>query len=251
MKKLLASLALLAACSASPAAVLLDVGVTDRDSGRRLETYSHRGRLYVVGTPGKRYAVSLRNRSGGRLLAVLSVDGVNAVSGETASPAQTGYVLAPGQAAEVAGWRKSRDEVAAFYFTRLPDSYAARTDRPDNVGVIGIAVFRESEPPRPATAPPLAREKQAADAASRADAAGSPRAEAAPAESRLGTGHGERLSAPAEYTDFIRASERPAEMLAIYYDSRANLIARGIIPAAPRAPLPDPFPAGFVPDPRG
>ena len=42
------------------------------------------------------------------------------------------------------------NEVAAFYFTQLPDSYAARTDRPDNVGVIGVAVFREYQPPRPA-----------------------------------------------------------------------------------------------------
>ena len=39
------------------------------------------------------------------------------------------------------------DDVAQFYFTDLPDSYAARTGRPRNVGVIGVAVFREAPPP--------------------------------------------------------------------------------------------------------
>ena len=62
------------------------------------------------------------------LLTVVSVDGVNAISGETANASQSGYVLAPGQTTEIAGWRKNMDEVAAFYFTRIGDSYAARTE---------------------------------------------------------------------------------------------------------------------------
>ncbi len=50
---------------------------------------------------------------------------------------------------------------------------------------------------------------------------------------------------------FQRASLVPAETIAIYYDSRANLVARGVIKeAVPVAPLPRPFP-GFVPDPAG
>src|SRR4029077_923714 len=48
---------------------------------------------------------------------------------------------------EMAGWRKSLERTAAFYFTDLGDSYAARTGRPGNVGVIGVAVFREKRPP--------------------------------------------------------------------------------------------------------
>ena len=56
---------------------------------------------------------------------------------------QDGYVLDPWGFTSIAGWRKSLDRVAAFYFTSLPDSYAARTGRPDNVGVIGLALFRE------------------------------------------------------------------------------------------------------------
>ena len=70
-------------------------------------------------------------------------------------------------------------------------------------------------------------------------------------EEKLGTGHGEREASAASWTDFRRASEYPSELISIYYDSRANLIARGIVPGAARAE-PNPFPGfRFTPDPKG
>ncbi len=247
---------------AARAGVLADVALVDRTTGERLAVYSHAGKLYVAGTPGNRYAVEIANRAGGRILAVVSVDGVNVITGETAAPGQSGYVFAPGQRYEIAGWRKSMGEVAQFYFTRLPDSYAARTDRPENVGVIGVAVFREWTPPRPApgVAPRAKAEGTAGESASSADAS-APAAPGAAAkeavrgserEERLGTGHGERERSEATWTSFRRASAHPAETITIYYDSRANLVARGVIPGTPPLGTPNPFPGGwFVPDPRG
>ena len=143
---LLATTLLSSACFPAWARPVVEVDVVDRDSGQWLPEYRHRGDTWIAGAPGHRYAVRLTNTSGERVLAVLSVDGVNAVTGEDAHPSQAGYVLAPWQSTEVAGWRKSLDDVAQFVFTDLPDSYAARTGRPDNVGVIGIAVFREARP---------------------------------------------------------------------------------------------------------
>lgn len=64
---------------------------------------------YRDGPPGNRYAVTLRNKSGERLLTVISVDGINALNGETAATSQSGYVIAPRQTAEIAGWRKSME----------------------------------------------------------------------------------------------------------------------------------------------
>jgi hypothetical protein len=66
---------------------------------------------------------------------------------------------------------------------------------------------------------------------------------------RLGTGHGEREYAPTQYTEFVRRTTSPTEIIAIYYDSRANLVAAGVIPRAPRYCDPQPFPRSFVPDP--
>ncbi len=268
MNKLLARLAFALAAGALShtvaASALLEVEVVARGDGRVLPSWRHDGRLWVAGNPGEAYAVRMVNRSGGRLLAVLSVDGVNAVSGETAAARQSGYVLSGGQSAEVRGWRKSLDEVAQFTFTRLSDSYAARTGRPDNVGVIGVAVFREAPVPEVwrQDAPAVGRAKRAAPAGATAnESAGAPAPGQSsdamarmPAESeRLGTGHGAREHDPTRYTEFRRASSGPAETVVIYYDSYQNLLARGIVPREPRysAPRPEPFPGRFVPDPQG
>jgi hypothetical protein len=230
-----------------------DITVYDRSAGRELPVYWHEGRAYVIGKPGNEYQVGVRNRRGEDLLAVVSVDGVNVVSGQTAHTHQSGYVISPWQRHDIRGWRKSMDEIASFYFTSLGDSYAARTGRPDNVGVIGVALFRRKAPPPPVAVAPMEekreydsrREKSTADApspsvgnAQRSQAPGAP----------LGTGHGRREESRTQWTAFERASDQPVETITIYYDSHRNLVARGVLasPVAPRDPRPFP---GFVPDP--
>ncbi len=139
-----ASLVALLGCTPPAlAARLVDVSVVNRSTGERLTPWRHGGKLYVAGTPGDRYAVELRSRRGERVLTVLSVDGVNVLTGQTAATLQSGYVLDGWQSYSINGWRKSMEDVAQFVFTALPDSYAARTGRPGNVGVIGVAVYRE------------------------------------------------------------------------------------------------------------
>jgi len=149
-KGVIAALAVAIAAPACAVGRIADLTVYDRTEGRRLPVHWHQGRAYVVGKPGNEYQVSLRNRQGDDVLAIVAVDGVNVVTGETASPSQSGYVLSPGGAMDILGWRKSLSETAAFYFTSLPDSYAARTGRPDNVGVIGVALYRKKVTPPPA-----------------------------------------------------------------------------------------------------
>jgi hypothetical protein len=240
----------------------IDVEIYDRSEGRVLPIYFHAGRRYVVGKPGNEYAIRVRNTMSARALAVMSVDGVNVITGYTAGHAQSGYVLGPGESADIAGWRKDMSRTAAFYFTSLADSYAARTGRPDNVGVIGVAVFRERERPRPVPYGALRKDGGAADSRERAerDAASPALAEsqapgasgAAQSKSQLGTGHGRSESSYTQYTAFERASETPTETIAIYYDSFQNLLAMGV-PVGPQPMArvrPDPFPMRFVPDPR-
>ena len=225
---------------------LADVEIHDRIAGRTLPLYESGGHWFVAGRPGNEYEVTIRNRERGDLLAIVSVDGVNVVTGETAAAAQSGYVIERGRPLSIAGWRKSLEKVAAFYFTDLGDSYAARTGRPDNVGVIGVALFRRKPEPVAELEQPRARAEAGAanDSASRSAA---PQA----AEKRIGTGHGRSQNAPAHYVEFERESDVPVEVIAIHYDTYANLVARGVIREGRR--LPSPFPGGFVPDapPRG
>jgi hypothetical protein len=210
---------------------IAELSVFDRSEARRLAVHWHQGRAYVVGKPGNEYQVVVRNKSSDEILTVVSVDGVNVITGQTAEPSQSGYVLSASGSIEILGWRKDLSRTAAFYFTALADSYAARTARPDNVGVIGLAVFRKKR-----------QEIRSSDAM---------RGRAERAEPQLGTGHGRQEHSPAEFVRFERASHAPAQVLTLYYDSHANLVARGIIrERVPVAPLPRPFP-GFVPDPRG
>jgi hypothetical protein len=241
----------------------VSVEIVDRTENRVLPIYTHAGRRYVVGKPGNEYAIRVRNAGAERVLAVMSVDGVNIITGDTASTAQSGYVFSPNETAELAGWRKDMSRTAAFYFTALSDSYAARTGRPDNVGVIGVAVFRERQRPIRFGGMLNDRERAAstdrAEPAERAAGATAPApagavAETAQAKPQLGTGHGRSETSYAQYTSFERASDTPSETIAIYYDSYENLLAQGVpLGAPPIAHVrPDPFPdrGRFVPDPR-
>lgn len=242
IRALLAGLAVICSSEALALGGLADLTVYDRTEARRLPVYWHQGRAYVAGKPGNEYQITLRSLRED-VLAVVSVDGVNVITGEIANPAQSGYVLGARAPLDIQGWRKSLAQTAAFYFTSLPDSYAARAGRPDDVGVIGVALFRRKQNPQQIS--PNAP-------------AGAASARAAEADSRLGTGHGRQETLYAEYVAFERATSTPAEVVTLYYDSYRNLVARGVIReperiapcAIPCSPSPRPFP-GFVPDPRG
>ncbi len=270
-----AALAALAmSCDALAVGSIANVAIIDRDSGVTLDAHYFHGEYWVAGTPGGRYAIEIRNCIGGRLLAVTSVDGVNVLSGATAGWNQSGYVFNTGERYQVTGWRKSDAEVAAFTFTDSPNSYAERTGRPANVGVIGVAVFRERPPPT-VYAPRIAQSAREAPApltggaggfkGAMADQSTSVAGRAATASSvspantpgaKLGTGHGEREYSYVEYTEFRRLQPEPDEVIRIRYDSLDNLVAMGIVGRPrPTPPAPNPFPGSqerqYVPDPPG
>ena len=292
---------------------LADITVIDRNTGATLPVYSHRGEYWVAGTPGARYAVAVQSRYGQRLLAVPAVDGINVLSGQTAAWNQTGYVFSSFSQYQITGWRKSNAEVAAFEFSSLGDSYAGLTGRPANVGVIGVALFKEKQVPAPSPDPEISRNDSAWPSA-RSKSAGRPLAEPAPAAdstaptpapapaspianrqtdratrhtnesasesprsgnaasgdasghdsarrsapqatAKLGTAHGQRESSVVSSTAFERQQPQPDEVVRIRYDSRANLVALGVIrvpPINPSGPTPNAFPdsaTAYVPDP--
>jgi uncharacterized protein (UPF0248 family) len=251
---LAAAVCVAASQSALALGSLADVSIHDRQANRVLPVYQGYDGAYLAGTPGNEYSIRIRNRSDEEVLAVISVDGVNVVTGQTANPQQSGYVIPAHGVIEVKGWRKSLERIAAFYFTDLGDSYAARTGRLEDVGVIGVALFKRKPEPRltleqqrdwrdqPAgpAADPASGSARKDESAKRASPAPSP----APS---LGTGHGRGESSHARYVGFERESSSPNEVVTLRYDSRENLVAMGVIPEKRRRP--DPFPGSFVPDP--
>ncbi len=264
----------------------VDLTVIDRETGQALTPWRHDGRLFVAGEPGARYGLRVSNHTGRRVLVVMSVDGVNILTGETARYDQRGYVLDPWESYVVNGWRKSNTEVAAFAFAPLPQSYAARTGRPGDVGVIGMAVFEERVPVQAALPPPAVEAPRPMaplirpdDARSRAESgsatitarrsesfafatptppiAQSPAAAnllaQRPAE-KLGTAHGAREWSLVHDVAFERATSYPISIRQVEYDTFDNLVAAGVIPPSPygeHRPRPFPGGAGFVPDPPG
>src|SRR5579883_1874834 len=267
--KMLGALLSLTALGAGPGHALgrlADIELIDRDTGAVLSPTYYRGEYWVAGTPGARYAIRIHNRQGERLLAVASVDGVNVISGATAGTDQDGYVFGSYESYDIDGWRKSDTQVADFIFTDPQSAYATRTGRPANLGVIGIALFREqpatlgeiTRTPLPPRAEDAARaaanaEPSAPAAKTSGDVAAPPRPATAPPAAlareapapftapQLGTGHGQREFAPVERTEFVRRRSEPNELIRIRYDRLEHLIALGIV-RAPRPLLAHPDP---------
>jgi hypothetical protein len=260
---------------------LVDLKVVDRETGQTLQVWRYNGRLFVAGQPSGRYSLRITNHTGGRVLVVMSVDGVNVLTGQTAGYGQSGYVFRPYESYDVSGWRKSDTEVAAFTFTPQSNSYAARTGRPLDIGVIGIAAFRERAPaaspavtpvgearaahsnsvvdevvvtgqaagpravpaPPPLPVPPVEHriEEPKPPAASAASASAAVVAERK--AEKLGTGHGAREWSVATTVPFERATAWPQLVQRIEYDSYENLVALGVVrPRGETGRIPRAFP---------
>lgn len=192
------------------------------------------GRRFVLGTVGVRYRIRLVNPTPSRMEAVVSVDGLDVLDGKPANLGKDGYIVPAFGEITIDGWRTSLDEVAAFRFSPIAASYAARTEHARNVGVIGAAFFRERPPPvtwnRPfAASPPSPRAAPGAAGGAAHDS------RAAGELSGIGTRFGESHESHVEEVSFTRAEARPTTLTEVRYDDREGLLARGI----PLPPLRD------------
>ena len=226
-------------------------------STQRLPTFDQGGRQYVLGTMGDRYQVRVVNPTGARIEAVVSVDGLDAVDGRPASLGKRGYIIPAYGEVVIDGFRTSLDAVAAFRFSSVRDSYAARTRHARNVGVIGVAFYRERlaapvrrylpppvyqpSPPAkdaPSPSPMLDGEPGSAQGASRGAAEADRSAPAAAPATRpgLGTQFGEARESHVVETTFVRADSSPNVVAEVRYDDREGLLSRGIDLSPPRDP---------------
>ena len=128
--------------SAPAAGGALTVRLLDAN-GAPLPTFVNAGRNLVAGEHGQRYVIEISNRSSSRFEAVVAVDGLDVVDGQTGSFSKRGYLIHPFATVEIDGFRQNMDEVAAFRFGSVRNSYASRKGSDRNVGVIGVAFFAE------------------------------------------------------------------------------------------------------------
>jgi hypothetical protein len=124
--------------------------------GSPAPTFWHDGENYVMGHTGERYMIRVSNHTGRRIEAVVTVDGRDAIDGKAGDfQHKRGYLVPAWGQVDIDGWRLSQSQAAAFRFSSVADSYAARTGNAREVGVIGLAVFPErGYHPRPVYVPP-------------------------------------------------------------------------------------------------
>jgi hypothetical protein len=121
---------------------MIGVRILD-ENGTPLPTFVSSGRSIVSGEHGQRYSIEIENRTSNRFEAVVTVDGLDVIDGQPGSLEKLGYLIGAFDRIEIDGFRQSMEEVAAFRFGSVRNSYAARKGNDRNVGVIGVAFFAE------------------------------------------------------------------------------------------------------------
>jgi hypothetical protein len=246
------------------------------DDGRTLPVYPvkmQRGlcKVYAEAAKGDLYRIEVRNRLNRRVGLVIAVDGRNIISGGKSclKSNERMYILEPHASGEFSGWRTTQDRINRFYFTDVPDSYAAAFSDESAMGIIAVAVYPEVQRCNPLissfrrapTSLPH-KENKAGSAAGKAESApAAPRAfdgqmkdKTAGAEQALesaGTGYGRDEYSPSQIVSF-EPEKRAAETIYVKYEWWATLCKLGVVsciksPCRPQNRLWDN--AGYAPPP--
>ena len=116
-------------------------------NGNVVKEYTHQGYTYIEAKDGSNFSIRLKNNGGSRIMAIISVDGIDVITGEKASDTQSGYVLSPHSSTEIKGFRIDSESVASFKFTEKGkgNGYAEVKGDASNAGVIGVRIYSEKE----------------------------------------------------------------------------------------------------------
>jgi hypothetical protein len=150
--------------AATRSAASSQAGIFSDDPARRGRPPRCRARRSAAtSTPSARPARATRSAS--RTTAPSATRSSPRSTGSTSSTAgeadfsKRGYLIDPYTSFVIEGWRTGDDTVAAFRFSDMDSSYAGRTGKSRNIGVIGVAFFHDEEgrtatPRRPRRAAP-------------------------------------------------------------------------------------------------
>lgn len=222
------------------------------------------GQSFIAGTYGAAYEIRVHNRTGGRIEALVAVDGRDVISGDRISTRRhRGHLVEPYDSVSIRGFRSSTARVATFRFSSIPESYAWRRGSAWGIGTVRVWVFEEARPARlPMPLPHVARRHQdgyyrapeARAPGSRGHGSAAPRARrggrgAESAPQAMGTSYGEQRWSPIGYTSFARHSSRPQAVLGLRYNSWKMLAAAGIVGRPHRYPVLVGYTESYAPGP--
>jgi hypothetical protein len=187
--------------------------------GRPLPTLAGK---YVEATKDREYAIRLTNRTGRRVAAALSVDGLNVIDAKRTSAREARkWILDPWQSITLEGWQVSAGTARRFFFTTEAKSYGRWLGRTEDLGVISAAFFRE----RPVAPPPAPISERSA----RADADAPTSAQKQ--QEHAGTGIGREVDHRVVEVAFD-AEPSPASVVTLRYEYRDALVRLGVLPSA-------------------
>jgi|GEM_PF-2506493 hypothetical protein len=106
--------------------------------------FCHDGKLFVNAKEGSEYKVKIKNDNNFKILAVISVDGIDIQTGKEANYNGPGYIINGLSSYEAKGYRKSLEEVGSFKFTKKDNSYSKEVSgKINNCGIISVAIFSQ------------------------------------------------------------------------------------------------------------
>lgn len=115
--------------------------------GRPVTEFKHEGQSFIEGREGSEFDIQVRNKTGQRVMAVISVDGLSITDGELAGPESSGYTINAYQTITIPGWKLAGNQAAKFVFGSRSSSYVnASTGSAANCGVIGLMLWSEKQP---------------------------------------------------------------------------------------------------------
>lgn len=125
----------------------LEVLVSGTSGKKNIAKLSHNGKLFIEAKDGTEYSLRVSNSTGKRVMAIITVDGVNVVDG-TKDEKGTGYIVNAYSAVEIKGFRESTTHVGNFKFAVKGKGYnsdKASGGSVTNSGVIGCIFIEEKE----------------------------------------------------------------------------------------------------------
>lgn len=121
-----------------------DTNVVIKVNGKAVDQYEHDNCTFIEARDGTEYTITVQNNSYNRKLAIVTVDGVNVITGEPqGNDNKNGYVIGSFDSVDIKGFRQDLNSVGTFKFCKSGESYCNQKGLRGNNGVIGVRIYRE------------------------------------------------------------------------------------------------------------